>query len=87
MRVKISIVADRRQVALVAQHAYPLDYLTFWSRKSAADQISQWGHSTAFIGAVSSIVRSSDLAPNQSQIVLVGHSLGARILFSAVSQH
>jgi pimeloyl-ACP methyl ester carboxylesterase len=65
----------------------PIDYLNFWSRKSAADQISQWGHSTAFIGAVSSIVRSSDAAANHSQIVLVGHSLGARILFSAVSQH
>lgn len=67
---------------------YPLiDYLTFWSRKSVADQISVGGHSAAFVGAVSNIVRSQDTASSRSQIVWIGHSLGARILFSTVGQH
>lgn len=64
-----------------------LDYFTFWSRKSAADQISISGNVASFLGGISSIVRSNEVANEPSQIVFVGHSFGARILFSAINQH
>lgn len=63
-----------------------LDYLTFWSRKGAADQVSRSGVVSSLIGTVSSIVTRKDAGRQKSQMVLVGHSFGARILFAAVGQ-
>ncbi|WP_213780774.1 hypothetical protein [Caballeronia sp. dw_276] len=60
-----------------------LDNLTFWARKGAADRVSESGNFSKIIGAVNSI-RCQRKNPNDV-IVAIGHSFGARILFSSIS--
>lgn len=58
--------------------------LTFWGRKQAADQISQSAIVTKLIGAINNIRQQRE---NPDDFVgFIGHSFGARILFTATSQ-
>lgn len=58
--------------------------LTFWDRKRAADRISQAGNVTKLIGAIANVRRQR--ANPGDFIVEIGHSFGARILYSSTSQ-
>ncbi|WP_286899696.1 hypothetical protein [Achromobacter sp. UBA2119] len=57
--------------------------LTFWSRKGAADRVSIGGHLSKLLSSINSVRcqrnNSNDL------VIAIGHSFGARILFSATS--
>lgn len=57
--------------------------LSFWNRKTAADRVSISGNVTKLLAAVNS-VRCWRNQP-QDMVVAIGHSFGARILFSSVS--
>lgn len=60
-----------------------MDNLSFWSRKGGADRVSTAGNVTKFISSVSNVSRQQG---SQSDFVVgVGHSFGARILFSSVA--
>jgi len=58
--------------------------LSFWGRKRAADRISQAGNITRLIGALNNVRCQRDNP--RDFIVGIGHSFGARILYSATSQ-
>jgi hypothetical protein len=60
-----------------------IENLTFWSRKGAADRVSEASNFTKFISASNSI-RCKRNNPDDF-IVGIGHSFGARILFSSIS--
>ncbi|OBY27997.1 alpha/beta hydrolase [Leisingera sp. JC1] len=62
----------------------PLENLTFWSTKATADRISQSAIISKLIGAIDNI--RDRKGGKRDQVVLIGHSFGARILFSATSQ-
>lgn len=65
---------------------------TFWGRKKAADTVSQSAAVTRLIGAVRHIRETAKLERERAGVraealtVFVGHSFGARLLFTAVSQ-
>jgi pimeloyl-ACP methyl ester carboxylesterase len=61
-----------------------LEYMTFWVKGNNADRIAQSSTVTEIISAVGSIVRSDP--KRQDQFIAIGHSFGARILFSAAAQ-
>jgi hypothetical protein len=62
----------------------PLENISFWVKKRNADRIAQSAVVTKIVSAVGSIVAR---APNRrDQFVAIGHSFGARILFSATAQ-
>ena len=72
-----------------------LENLTFWGRQRAADRISQSSTLTKLIGAIDSIrhiqaygrARAQNVeAVKLDPIIAIGHSFGARILFTATSQ-
>jgi hypothetical protein len=57
--------------------------LSFWSRKGAADRLTQAAAITKFLGALK---HTRELAKQpRDLVVFIGHSFGARILFSATS--
>lgn len=57
---------------------------TFWVKKTNADRIAQSSSVTHIVGAIGAIVRKD---PTQrDQFIPIGHSFGARILFSATAQ-
>jgi len=62
-----------------------IDNLTFWNKKEVADRISQSSVLTKLIGALDNI-RTRRNNANDS-VVYIGHSFGARILFTATSQN
>lgn len=62
----------------------PLNNLTFWSKATVADRIAQSAVTTKIISSISSILSKGDAAANQ--FITIGHSFGARVLFSATSQ-
>jgi hypothetical protein len=62
-----------------------VDYLSFWGRMQTADRIAQSAVVTRIIGIVDSILAQSNLPGNT--FITIGHSLGARMLFSATSQN
>jgi hypothetical protein len=68
----------------VASRVPVIKELTFWGRKRAADRVSQSGTITKLLGAINS-VRCQRENP-QDYIVGIGHSFGARILYSTTSQ-
>ncbi len=55
-----------------------IDHLSFWNRGGAADRISRSGNLPRLFGALENIRRDED------QIVYLGHSYGARILYNVV---
>lgn len=58
--------------------------ISFWVKKANADRIAQSAVVTKIVAALGSITRSD---PNRAdQLIAIGHSFGARILFSAVAQ-
>ena len=65
---------------------YPIiENLTFWSRMRAADRIAQSATLTKFITGVESILSRDN--NKQNQLVVIGHSFGARMVFSATIQN
>jgi hypothetical protein len=65
-----------------------LTNLTFWGRKKAADLIAHSAAVTKIVSAVDTIEqRRREANPTLQEVtVYVGHSFGARMLYSAVSQ-
>jgi len=65
----------------------PVEYLSFWSRKSVAEKIASTPASSALFG-LTDVARTATPDPKEkpSSIVLAGHSLGAGILMNSVSQ-
>jgi hypothetical protein len=61
-----------------------LENVSFWVKKSNADRIAQSAVVTKIISAIGSIIDSDP--DRRDQFVAIGHSFGARILFSAVAQ-
>ena len=60
-----------------------LDNLSFWSKKTVADRISQAGVVTRIVASIGALQRANQDMPDQ--FIAIGHSFGARILFSATS--
>jgi hypothetical protein len=61
-----------------------LENVSFWVKKSNADRIAQSAVVTKIVSAIGSVTRG---APDQlDQFIAIGHSFGARILFSATAQ-
>jgi len=56
-----------------------VDYLSFWNRGGGADRLGRSGQLSRLFGALENITQSDD------QIVYIGHSYGARILYSTVT--
>lgn len=63
-----------------------LENLTFFSRTTVADRISQAGIVGKLIGAIESITARRKAAGADDVFIMMGYSLGARILFNATSQ-
>ena len=65
------------------------DNLTLWTRSTIADRIAQTGVVTKILGSIASVL-SYDLpggfSPADIQFIAIGHSFGARMLFSATNQ-
>lgn len=58
--------------------------LTFWVKKNNADRIAQSSSVTLIVSSIGAIIRAD---PNRNdQFVAIGHSFGARMLFSATAQ-
>ncbi|GAB4529923.1 MAG: hypothetical protein Tsb0010_11820 [Parvularculaceae bacterium] len=60
----------------------PLDVLTFIDRRNTSDSIARSGHIPRMFGAIENISRIGENPDDQ--IVYIGHSFGARILYSSV---
>jgi hypothetical protein len=61
----------------------PIDYLTFWNRKGAADRIARNGEINRLIGAIENIAAAQEGASGDKRdvhVVFLGHSFGSRIL-------
>lgn len=63
---------------------FPLDNLTFWSKKTIADRIAHSGVVTKIVSAIGAVRRTT--GQGSDQFIVLGHSFGARLLFSAVGQ-
>lgn len=65
----------------------PFNYLTFWDRKSTAQDVGYLGI-TELLVKLEEIanVRNSMTPPIKSRLVLIGHSFGGAVIFSATSQ-
>jgi hypothetical protein len=65
-----------------------LDNLSFWGRKKASDLITHSAIVTKILGAIDGIERKRrKVDPQLADVtVYIGHSFGARMLYSAVSQ-
>jgi pimeloyl-ACP methyl ester carboxylesterase len=59
-----------------------LDNLSFWSKKTVADRISQSGVVTRIVATIGAMRRAN----HGDQFIAIGHSFGARILFAATNQ-
>lgn len=62
----------------------PLENISFWVKKSNADRIAQSAIVTKIVSAIGSITKADPT--RQDQFIAIGHSFGARILFSATAQ-
>jgi hypothetical protein len=61
-----------------------LENVSFWVKKSNADRIAQSAVVTKIVSAIGLVTRN---APDRlDQFIAIGHSFGARILFSATAQ-
>ena len=58
--------------------------LSFWDKKAVADNIARAGAVTGIVGSVAAF--SNSARGRGDQFFAIGHSFGARILFSATSQ-
>ncbi|MDD1611560.1 MAG: esterase [Methylococcaceae bacterium] len=65
----------------------PFNYLTFWDRKSTAQEIGYLGVSELLVKLEEiANVRNSLLPPIKSRLVVFGHSFGGAVVYSATSQ-
>lgn len=62
----------------------PLENLTFWVKKNNADRIAQSAAVTMIVSSIGAMVKSDPT--RQDEFIAVGHSFGARILYSATAQ-
>jgi dienelactone hydrolase len=63
----------------------PLVYASFWAKETVADRIAQSSVVTKIVSAIGAMVNRASGTPDQ--FVVIGHSFGARILFSATAQN
>jgi hypothetical protein len=61
-----------------------LENVTFWVKKNNGDRIAQSSTVTLIFSAIGSIVNSEP--QRKDQFIAIGHSFGARVLFSATAQ-
>lgn len=61
-----------------------LENISFWVKKSNADRVAQSAVVTKIVSAIGSIIRADP--SRQDQFIAIGHSFGARVLFSATAQ-
>jgi hypothetical protein len=61
----------------------PLQYPTFWNRKSAAHRVGNEGAFEIFSRL--SAIRHGGINPKRNRLVLVGHSFGGALVFSATA--
>ena len=66
----------------------PFNNLTFWSKETIADRIAQTGVITKIVGSISAILSNApdSVDSSENQFIAIGHSFGARMLFSATNQ-
>ncbi len=64
--------------------SFPLNYLLFWSKETIADRIAQSSSVTEIVSAIGAILDRKKQFPDE--FIAIGHSFGARILFSATEQ-
>jgi hypothetical protein len=64
---------------------FPLNNLTFWSKETIADRIAQSAVTTKIISSIGTVM-SAGPSSAANQFVAIGHSFGARLLFSATNQ-
>lgn len=60
--------------------------LSFWNRKRAADRISQSAVLTKIFAATKNARRQREKVASSDLTIMIGHSFGARILYTATSQ-
>lgn len=60
----------------------PFRSASFWIKKADADRISQGGAVTKIVSTIGAVIKQS----GQDQFITLGHSFGARILYSATAQ-
>lgn len=63
----------------------PVDNLTFWEKSSVADRIAQSGVVTKIVSAIGSVLKRD--TEKADQFIAIGHSFGARIIYSATAQN
>lgn len=61
-----------------------LENISFWVKKTNADRIAQSAVVTKIVSAIGSITKSEP--NNLDQFIAIGHSFGARMLYSATAQ-
>jgi len=65
----------------------PFNYLTFWDRKSTAQDVGYLGVSELLVKLEEiANVRNSMVPPIKSRLVVIGHSFGGAVVYSATSQ-
>ncbi|MGH8547768.1 MAG: esterase [Methylococcales bacterium] len=65
----------------------PFNYLTFWDRKSTAQDVGYLGVTELLVRLEEVVnVRNSIAPPIKSRLVVIGHSFGGAVVYSATSQ-
>lgn len=65
----------------------PLDVISFWDRRDAADRIARTGELNRLFGEIENIKDDqASIKPNavSNHVIYIGHSFGSRILFSSI---
>jgi hypothetical protein len=62
----------------------PLDFISFWDRRDAADRIARTGELNLLFGAIEKIKYDQKKGGVDDHVIYMGHSFGSRILFSSV---
>jgi pimeloyl-ACP methyl ester carboxylesterase len=60
----------------------PFESFSFWVKKSDADRISQGGAVTKIVSSIGAVIAQN----GHDQFIAIGHSFGARMLYSATAQ-
>jgi hypothetical protein len=63
-----------------------LENFSFWAKEQDADRIARSGVVTRIVGSIASIIRSAPPPDNPDEFIAIGHSFGARMLYSATAQ-
>jgi Alpha/beta hydrolase family len=74
-----------RGLSWYGPHFLPIDYLTFWSRKEAALRVAL-GSVRELLGRLREFRNDQVGKPGEALFVVVGHSFGGLIVYSAVAQ-